>query len=147
MYKELIQNINQEGVWATGKLVKKKLRKETSEKIIRYVILQLACDIPNKLPKSVRIGHTTGIVVSENVELGEDIIIQQNVTIGNKSRAATDCYPVIKDGVTIYSGAAIVGDVTVGENCEIGANSVVIDDIPANSIAVGAPACVIGKTE
>jgi serine O-acetyltransferase len=107
----------------------------------------LACDIPNGLTKSVRIGHPTGIVVSEHAELGEDVIIQQNVTIGDKSRATTGCYPVIEDEVTIYSGAAIVGDVTVGENCEIGANSVVIDDIPANSVAVGAPARVVGKTE
>ena len=81
------------------------------------------------------------------IQSTEDIIIQQNIEIENKTRAATGCYPVIQHGVTIYSGAAIVGDVTVGENCEIGASSVVIEDTPATSIAVGAPSRVVGKTE
>lgn len=147
MYKRLIRNVKREGAWATTKSIKKKLREETFERIIRWLRLHLACDTPNNLHESIRIGHPTGIVVSEKAELGEDIMIQQNVTIGNKSSAAKDCYPVIEDGVTIYSGAAIIGDVTVGENCEIGANSVVIDDIPANSVAVGAPAHVVGKAQ
>jgi serine O-acetyltransferase len=78
-------------------------------------------------------------------ELGDNILTYQNVTIGNKSKAATNCHPVIEDNVIVYSGAVIVGDVTVGENSEIGANSVVTNDIPPNPVAVGTPARVVDE--
>jgi serine O-acetyltransferase len=100
-----------------------------------------------KIHTSVRFPHPTGIVISKNADLGEDVLIQQNVTIGNKSRAVSNCYPTINDNVVIHSGAVIVGDITIGENSTIGANSVVINDIPANSIAVEAPAQVVSTTE
>lgn len=95
--------------------------------------------------KDLRLPHPTSIVIGEGVVIGSFVTIYQSVTIGG--RVIGDWkrgnYPVISDGCVIFAGAVIVGKVIVGRNCIIGANSVVIDDIPDNSVAVGAPARVV----
>lgn len=92
--------------------------------------------------KGLRLPHPTSIVIGEGVEIGADVTIYQSVTLGG--RAIGDWklgnYPKISDGCVIFAGSVIVGMVSVGQNCVIGANSVVISDIPDNSVAVGAPA-------
>lgn len=84
--------------------------------------------------------HPIGVVIGDGTQIGANVTIYQNVTLGRRSRADTSSYPTVADNVTIFSGACVVGGVTVGEGAVIGANSVVTRDIPAYAVAVGAPA-------
>lgn len=82
--------------------------------------------------------HPVGIVIGAGVSIGENVAILQKVTLG---RAGDDhVYPVIGSGCEIGAGAAVLGPVRLGAGARIGANSVVLDDVPAGAIAVGAPA-------
>ena len=85
--------------------------------------------------------HPYGIVVSGEATLGDEVVIRQQVTIGNKGvgEGSDDC-PVIGDRVDIGAGAKIIGGITIGEDSKIGANAVVTKSFPANSILVGVPA-------
>ncbi|MDH1767226.1 serine acetyltransferase [Comamonas aquatica] len=105
------------------------------------VFLPYNCDFDG----SLILRHPSSIIIGDGVRLGSNVIIFQNVTIG---RSDTDVanYPKIGDNVIIYAGAVIVGDVEIGANCIIGANSVVTKSIPDNSIAVGAPAKIISRS-
>lgn len=91
---------------------------------------------------ATRFPHPTGIIVGRGVRIGDNVTIFQNVTLGGKKlgdgRAGR--YPRIGDGATPFAGAVIVGDIAIGAGSVVGANSVVLDDIPDRSIAVGAPA-------
>jgi serine O-acetyltransferase len=89
-----------------------------------------------KIGPGLFIQHGFSTIMSAS-EIGENCWINQQVTIGYSN--ATDC-PVIKNNVTIYAGAKVIGKVVVGNNAKIGANAVVIRDVPDNSTAVGVPA-------
>lgn len=88
------------------------------------------------------IEHFGGIIIHNNAVIGDDVIIRQGVTIGNKSLDAPLEAPVIGNRVSIGAGAKILGGITIGDDVQIGANAVVINDVPENSIAVGVPAVV-----
>lgn len=82
-------------------------------------------------------------VIGETVEIGNDVTIYQNVTLGGTNPAngvAGKRHPTLSDGVIIGSGAQVLGPVTVGTRARIGANSVVTKDVPANATMVGIPA-------
>ena len=98
-----------------------------------------------KLSNTIRFPHPTGIVIGDGVSVGEAVTIYQNVTLGGAKigDAQKKNYPKIGDGTVIFAGAVIVGKIKIGQNCIIGANSVVLNDIPDNATAVGAPARVI----
>lgn len=89
------------------------------------------------------IGHFGGIVISPKAVIGKNCNISQGVTIGFNARGKKKGYPVIGNCVYIAPGAKIIGNITIGDNVAIGANAVVIDDIPDNAVAVGNPAKVI----
>jgi serine O-acetyltransferase len=90
--------------------------------------------------------HAVGIVVGETAVIGNDVLIYQGVTLGGVSlEKGIKRHPTIKDGVVIGSGAKILGNITIGKNCRIGSNSVVIKNVPDESTAVGIPARVIDK--
>lgn len=93
--------------------------------------------------------HPVGIVIGEGVKLGKNVVIYQNVTLGGArlGDAKANNYPEIGDNTVIFAGAVVVGQVVVGNNCTIGANSVVISNIPDGCIAVGAPARVIKRID
>lgn len=100
------------------------------------------------IPCSCTIGEKTklaygglGVVIHNRAKIGSNCVIAQNVTIGGTTKKSE--VPKIGDRVYIGAGAKIIGDVKIGSNCVIGANSVVINDIPDNSLAVGIPAKVI----
>lgn len=118
---------------------------------VYYWILQkpkilFACDIKTKLPKSTIMTHPVGIVIGANVELGENILIRQNVTLGRRGGDhISDSQPILHDNVRLGAGAVILGNVTVGKNAVVGANSVVLDDVPSNSVVVGAPAKIVKR--
>jgi serine O-acetyltransferase len=94
---------------------------------------------------TVRFPHPTGIVIGNGVRVGRNVTIFQNVTLGGArvGDGANGNYPSIGDDTTIFAGCVVVGDISVGRNCTIGANSVVLHDVPDNSVAVGAPARVV----
>ena len=86
----------------------------------------------------------TGIVIGSEVVIGADVTIYQNVTLG-RAHADEGSNPVIKDGVTLYAGAMVIGAVTIGAGAVVGANSVVRNDVAAGTTVVGAPARMVGK--
>jgi serine O-acetyltransferase len=107
-----------------------------NRQLVRY-----GCDISYQavIGKNISFPHPIGIVVGVGSVIEDNVMIWQNVTLGSKG-AETKVYPYIKSNVKIFSGAQILGSVTVGENSRIGAFSLVLKDVPANSTAVGIPA-------
>jgi serine O-acetyltransferase len=83
--------------------------------------------------------HSTGVVINGQVRGGEDVRLEHQVTIGAERRQS----PVLGDRVFVGAGAKIVGPVTIGDDCRIGANAVVLCDFPAGATAVGIPAKVV----
>ena len=92
------------------------------------------------LGRRVIIEHQGGIVVHGACRIGDDCIIRQNCTLGIRRLIAPDDAPTLEARVSVGAGAAILGAVTLGEGCAIGANSVVLSDVPAGALAVGVPA-------
>ena len=80
-----------------------------------------------------------GVVIGETAEIGDDVTLYQGVTLGGTGFATGKRHPTVEDNVTIGSGAKLLGPITVGHGSKIGANSVVIHDVPANSTVVGNP--------
>jgi len=83
--------------------------------------------------------HSTGVVINGRVRGGSHVYLEHQVTIGAEQRQS----PVIGDRVFVGAGAKIVGAVSIGDDCRIGANAVVVHDIPSGATAVGIPAKVI----
>lgn len=92
-----------------------------------------------KLGRRVRIWHHGGMVLGARA-IGDDVHLRQNTTLGLAHRSSTTKKPIIGDRVDVGAGACILGDVTVGDDCVIGANSVVVRDLPAGATAFGVPA-------
>lgn len=92
----------------------------------------------SKVGRHIRLPHPVGIVVGQDVVISDGCTIFQNVTIGADGKSKK--YPYLNCGVTVYAGAVILGDCVIGENAIVGANSVVLKDVPPGSIAKGAPA-------
>jgi serine O-acetyltransferase len=85
------------------------------------------------------IDHGMGVVIGETAEIGENVTIYQGVTLGGTGFASGKRHPTVQDNVTIGSGAKLLGPITIGHGAKIGANAVVIHDIPPNSTVVGNP--------
>ena len=85
------------------------------------------------------IDHGMGVVIGETAEIGDDVTLYQGVTLGGTGFATGKRHPTVQDNVTIGSGAKLLGPITVGHGSKIGANSVVIHDVPPNSTVVGQP--------
>lgn len=94
-----------------------------------------------KIGKGLMIEHFGGIVINSGSEIGEYCTISHCVTLGNKKPGGKS--PRIGNNVYICVGAKVLGDITVGDNCIIGANAVVLESVPANSIVAGIPARVV----
>ena len=95
-----------------------------------------------KLGRRVKIEHFGGMILGAR-EIGDDVTIRQNTTMGIAKKSQLNGKPIIQNGADIGCGVAILGHVTVGENSVVGANAVVVKDVPANALAVGVPAKVI----
>ena len=95
--------------------------------------------------RRVFIDHGTGVVIGQTAIIEDDVLIYQGVTLGGVSLTAGKRHPTIKRNVVIGAGAKILGNITIGENSKVGANSVVVRNVPENSTAIGIPAHVIQK--
>jgi serine O-acetyltransferase len=89
------------------------------------------------------IDHGTGVVVGETAQIGDNVTLYQGVTLGGTGFATGKRHPTVQDNVTIGSGAKLLGPITVGHGAKIGANSVVITDVPPNATVVGNPGHVV----
>ncbi|CAM3856029.1 serine O-acetyltransferase [Arcobacter cloacae] len=95
--------------------------------------------------RRVFIDHAIGVVIGATAIVEDDVLIYQGVTLGGVSLDKGKRHPTIKSNVVIGSGAKVLGNITIGANCKIGANSVVVCDVPDNSTAVGVPAKIIRR--
>src|SRR5687767_1788186 len=85
------------------------------------------------------IDHGSGVVIGETAQIGERVTLYQGVTLGGTGFARGKRHPTVEDNVTIGSGAKLLGPITIGHGAKVGANSVVIEDVPPNSTVVGNP--------
>jgi len=85
------------------------------------------------------IDHGSGVVIGETAEIGDRVTLYQGVTLGGTGFARGKRHPTLGDDVTVGSGAKLLGPVTVGRNAKVGANTVVIEDVPAHTTVVGNP--------
>jgi len=86
------------------------------------------------------IDHGMGVVIGETTEIGDDVMLYHGVTLGGRSLAKTKRHPTLGHRVTVGAGAKILGPILIGDDAQVGANSVVVKDVPAGAVAVGIPA-------
>ena len=108
--------------------------------VFREHKIATACDISIPLPRSTSLPHPVGIVVGHDVTVGSNVRIQQNVTLGRPRPDPDAGYPTVEDDVSIGAGSVVLGEVTLGKGCTVGANSVVLESVSAGTTVVGAPA-------
>lgn len=93
-----------------------------------------------RIGRRLFIDHGMGVVIGETAEIGDDCVIYHGVTLGGVSTKQVKRHPTIGDRVLIGAGAKLLGPITIGDDCRVGANAVVNRDAPANSLVVGIPA-------
>lgn len=89
------------------------------------------------------IDHGMGIVIGETSIVGDDVTLYQGATLGGTGKEKGKRHPTLRNNVTVGAGAKILGNVVLGENCRVGAGSVVLRDVPDNSTIVGVPGHII----
>lgn len=100
-----------------------------------------------KIGRRVFLDHATGIVIGETAEIADKVLLYQGVTLGGVSLDKGKRHPTLKEGVVVGAGAKILGNITIGKNSKIGANSVVVKNVPSNCTAVGIPAKILGSCD
>lgn len=96
-----------------------------------------------KIGRRLFIDHGMGVVIGETTTVGDDVTLYQGVTLGGTGKEHGKRHPSLEDGVVVGGGAKILGNITIGKNCRIGAGSVVLRNVPDNSTVVGVPAHII----
>jgi serine O-acetyltransferase len=135
------------GVWRMS--IKWKIIRVPFSVLYRFLERHVRFKYGIELPYTAKVGqrvifeHQHGIVVHGHCVIGDDCIIRQGVTLGNKTLDKPYDAPVIGDRVNIGAGAKILGAVIIGNDVAIGANAVVINDVPAGRTVVGIPAKLI----
>jgi serine O-acetyltransferase len=99
-----------------------------------------------KLGRRFIIDHGMGVVIGETAEIGDDVYIYHQVTLGGTSSEHGKRHPTIGNNVIIGAGAKILGAIEVGDNARVGANAVVIAAVPADTTVVGIPARAVERT-
>ena len=103
--------------------------------------LRQFCSKDAIIGRNLKVEHFNGLVIGSGAIIGDNCTLYQQVTIGQKDNK----YPIIGNNVVVYAGAKVLGHIKVGNNAIIGANAVIIDDVPEYGIAVGVPARVINN--
>lgn len=98
-----------------------------------------------KLGPGLFIDHGMGLVIGETAELGCNVTLYQGVTLGGTGKEKGKRHPTIGDNVVVSSGAKVLGSFCVGSNSKIGAGSVVLKEVPPNSVVVGVPGRIVTK--
>jgi len=128
-------------------------------RLLCSLILMRLCRVPGvefrtkyEIGEGLLMYHPHDIVLGAGCRIGKNVAIYNGVTLGaltlkaiDKNKDVSIRYPVIEDGVTIFSGAKVIGPVRIGKNSIIGANSVVNDSFPENSVIAGIPAKLLNK--
>ena len=96
-----------------------------------------------QIGKRFFVDHGMGVVIGETTVIGDDVTLYQGVTLGGTGKETGKRHPTIRDNVVIGAGARILGNITIGENCRVGAGSVVLRDVPDNSTVVGVPGHIV----
>ncbi len=96
-----------------------------------------------KIGRRLFIDHGLGVVIGETSVVGDDVTLYQGVTLGGTGKEHGKRHPTIEENVVIGGGAKVLGNITVGRNCRIGAGSVVLRNVPENSTVVGVPGHII----
>lgn len=102
-------------------------------------------ELPKGAPR-IRMPHPYMVMVNENTVIGENCTFYHNVTIGSRQFGMVAGAPTIGDDVIIYPNACIIGKITIGPRAIIGAGSVVVRDVPPNTVVAGNPAKAVGQT-
>ncbi len=89
------------------------------------------------------IDHGLGVVIGETAEIGDDVTIYQGVTLGGTGKERGKRHPTLGNGVLVGVGAKVLGAITIGDNCRIGAGAVVVKPVPPNCTVVGIPGKVV----
>ena len=101
-----------------------------------------------KIGPGLFIDHGMGVVIGETTEIGEDVTLYQGVTLGGTSLAKGKRHPTLGDGVVVGAGAKVLGAIEIGEGSRVGANAVVVKEVPAGAVVVGVPGELVKpKTE
>ena len=95
-----------------------------------------------RLGRRFFIDHGMGVVIGETAEVGDDVMLYHGVTLGGRSLAKVKRHPTVGNRVTIGAGARVLGPVLIGDDVQVGANSVVVKDVPSGAVATGIPAVV-----
>ena len=95
--------------------------------------------------KGLLIDHGMGVVIGATAIIGDDCTLFQGVTLGGRGNSKGKRHPTLRNGVFVGAGAKILGDIEIGNNAKIGANAVVLCDVPESSTAVGIPTRIIDK--
>ena len=98
-----------------------------------------------RIGSGVMFDHATGIVIGETAEVGDDVSILHEVTLGGTGKQAGDRHPKVRSGVMIGAGAKLLGNIVVGQGAKIGAGSVVLKDVRPHCTVAGVPAEVVGR--
>lgn len=143
---------NYPGVWAiVWYRIAHKLYNSNFKRFARIImgITQILTNIDihpaARIGSRVFIDHGTGVVIGETSIIEEDVVIYQGVTLGGVSLTSGKRHPTIRKGAVLGAGAKILGNIIVGEKAKVGANSVVVKEVPDCSTAIGIPAHVIEK--
>lgn len=89
------------------------------------------------------IDHGMGVVIGETTIIGDDVLVYQGVTLGGTGKDTGKRHPTIENGVTVGAGAKVLGNIAIGEGSNVGAGSVVVEDVPSHSTVVGIPGRVV----
>ncbi|MBC7254401.1 MAG: serine O-acetyltransferase [Actinobacteria bacterium] len=116
---------------------------------LNYLLTGAEIDPGADIGPGCRIWHTAGVTIGRGVKIGRDVWILHNVTLGGRGASPFDPgeegYPRIGDGAILYTGVTVLGNVEIGPGAVIGAHSLVLDDVPAGSLAYGIPARVVRR--
>lgn len=97
------------------------------------------------LGSGIMLDHGTGIVVGETASVGHNCSILHHVTLGGSGKKGVDRHPKVGNGVLLGAGASVLGNIVIGDGCQVGAGTLVIADLPPHTVAVGVPAKIIGS--